>query len=183
MSYLLGMAKAPLPRRLGCRLRRRCRCCRRGLWWLHYRWTHLQTNTSCCWQTCAMHCITANVLQTQVDAQCDPTNDNACDGRCFRVICRKSPILTYRTCIRHLHRGVTPSEFCWDPWHQKPTASGILCEVVCMILCLAVSVEHLLVTGRHMTMACTVLAWHRMVKTIDCAPNKTKKGTNIQPSV
>jgi len=80
------MAKAPLPCGLGCRLRRRCRCCRRGLWWLHYRWTHLQTNTSCCWQTRAMHCITANVLQIEVDAQCYPTNDNACDGRCFRVI-------------------------------------------------------------------------------------------------
>jgi len=30
-----------------------------------------QTSISCCRQTCAMLCITANVLQTKVDAQCD----------------------------------------------------------------------------------------------------------------
>jgi len=30
-----------------------------------------QTSISCRWGTCTMHCITANVLQTKVDAQCD----------------------------------------------------------------------------------------------------------------
>jgi len=59
------------------------------------------TSISCRWRTRATRCITANVLQTKVDAQCDnlwPNEvDNACDGRRFRVtavICRKSSILT-----------------------------------------------------------------------------------------
>jgi len=31
----------------------------------------MSTSISCCWRTCATCCITANVLQTKVDAQCD----------------------------------------------------------------------------------------------------------------
>jgi len=43
---------------------------------------------------------------------------------------------------------VTPFQFCWDLWRQKPRVSGLLCGTVCVILCLTVSVEHQLVTDR-----------------------------------
>jgi len=60
--------------------------------------------------------------------------------------------------------GVTPLEFCQDLRHQKIRVPGLLCGIVYMILRLAVSVEHQLVTDRHTTMAYTALAWRRMVK-------------------
>ena len=51
----------------------------------------------------------------------------------------------------HLHsatpQGVTPVEFRGDLWHQKTRVPGLSC-VVCVILCLAVLVEHRLVTDR-----------------------------------
>jgi len=54
--------------------------------------------------------------------------------------------------LPHLHLtpplAVTPYEFCRDLWHQKTRVPGLLCGVVCVILCLAVSVEHRLVTDR-----------------------------------
>ena len=56
----------------------------------------------------------------------------------WRVICRKLPILTYRT--------------------------GLSCGVVCVFLRLAVPVEHRLVTDRHTTTAYTALTWRRMAK-------------------
>jgi len=43
---------------------------------------------------------------------------------------------------------VTPVEFRGDLWHQKTRLPGLSCGVVCVILRLAVSVEHLLVTRR-----------------------------------
>ena len=50
----------------------------------------------------------------------------------------------------HLHLlpplGVIPVEFRWDPWHQKAKIPALSCGVVCVILCLAVLVEHRLVT-------------------------------------
>ena len=52
----------------------------------------------------------------------------------------------------HLHlappQGVTPVEFRGDLWHQKARVSEVSCVVVCVILCLAVLVEHRLVTER-----------------------------------
>jgi len=42
--------------------------------------------------------------------------------------------------------GVTPVEFCRDVRHQKTRVHGLLCGVVCVILPLAVSVEHRLAT-------------------------------------
>jgi len=36
---------------------------------------------------------------------------------------------------------VTPVEFRGDLWHQKTRFPGVLCGVVCVILCLAVLVE------------------------------------------
>jgi len=63
--------------------------------------------------------------------------------------------------------GVTPFEFCRDLRQQKTRVPGLLCGAVCMILCLAISVKHRLVTDRHTTMAYTTLAWRRIVKIQD----------------
>ena len=62
------------------------------------------------------------------------------------VISQKSPILTHPTCIRRPRRGVTPVGFRGDLWHQKTRVPGLSCGVVCVILRLAVLVEHRLVT-------------------------------------
>jgi len=43
---------------------------------------------------------------------------------------------------------VTPVEFRGDLWHQKTRVPGLSCGVVCVILRLAVLVEHQLVTDR-----------------------------------
>jgi len=52
----------------------------------------------------------------------------------------------------HLHsatpQGVTPVEFRGDLWRQKTRVPGLSCGVVCVMLCLAVLVEHRLVTDR-----------------------------------
>ena len=62
------------------------------------------------------------------------------------VICRNSPTST----IPHLHLspllGVTSFEFRKDFWHQKTRVPGPSCGVVCVFLCLAILVEHRLVT-------------------------------------
>jgi len=48
--------------------------------------------------------------------------------------------------LPHLHLtpplGVTPMEFCSDLWHQKTTVPALSCGFVCVILCVAVLVEH-----------------------------------------
>ena len=44
--------------------------------------------------------------------------------------------------------GITPFGLCWDCRHQKKRVPGLSWGTVCMILCLAVSVEHRLVTDR-----------------------------------
>ena len=50
----------------------------------------IDKSTSCRWRSRATRCVTANVLQTKVDAQCDKQRPNqvvnAYDGRCFWVI-------------------------------------------------------------------------------------------------
>jgi len=52
----------------------------------------------------------------------------------------------------HLHlalsEGVIPMEFRGDLWRQKTRLPGLSCGVVCVILRLAVLVEHRLVTDR-----------------------------------
>ena len=67
----------------------------------------------------------------------------------------------------HLHlappQGVTPVVFRGDLWLQKTRVPGLSCGV-CVILCLAVLVEHRLVTDRHRAMASTTDALHRAVK-------------------
>jgi len=45
-------------------------------------------------------------------------------------------------------QGVIPVEFRRDLWHKKTRVPGIPCGVVCVILRLAVLVEHRLVTDR-----------------------------------
>ena len=42
--------------------------------------------------------------------------------------------------------GVTPFESRNDFWQQKTTVPGLSCGVVCVFLCLAILVEHRLVT-------------------------------------
>ena len=52
--------------------------------------------------------------------------------------------------LPHLHLapllGVTPVQFRTDFWHQKTRVPGLSCGVVCVFLCLAILVEHRLVT-------------------------------------
>ena len=80
----------------------------------------------------------------------------------YRVICRKSPILIYPTCIWCLRWGWPHSSFSEIFGIRK-----LSCGVVCVIRLLAVSVEHRLVTDRqtdrqtdrHMSTAYTALAW------------------------
>ena len=52
----------------------------------------------------------------------------------------------------HLHSapslGVTPVEFRGDLWRQETRVPGLSCGVVCVILRLAVLVEHQIVTDR-----------------------------------
>ena len=54
-------------------------------------------------------------------------------------------MLTAKTARGH---GVIPFEFCQDIRRQKTTVPGLSCGVVRVILRLAVSVEHRLVTDR-----------------------------------
>ena len=49
---------------------------------------------------------------------------------------------------RRPRRGVTPVEFRGDLWRPKTRVPGLSCNVVCVILCLAVFVELRLVTDR-----------------------------------
>jgi len=62
------------------------------------------------------------------------------------VVVEIQPILTYPTCI---WRPIDdPVEFRRDLWRQKTRVSALSCGVVCVILRLAVFVEHRLVTDR-----------------------------------
>ena len=58
-----------------------------------------------------------------------------------QVICQNSPTSTYP----HLHLA-PPFEFRKDFWRRKTRAPGLSCGVVCVILRLALLVEHRLVT-------------------------------------
>jgi len=44
---------------------------------------------------------------------------------------------------------MTPVEFRGDLWHQKTRLHELSCGFICVILCLAILVEHRLVTDRH----------------------------------
>ena len=64
--------------------------------------------------------------------------------------------------------GVTPVELRKDFWHQKTRVQGLSYGVVCVLLYLAILVEHRLVTDRqtdgHTTMAYTAQSIARAVK-------------------
>jgi len=111
---------------------------------------------SCSWRTRATRCITANVLQTKVDAQCDKLATELSWKRLRRstfssysqsfVIAN----LTNPTCIWRLRWGDPGPrfEFCRYLRRQKTRVSRLSCDVACVILRLAVSVKHRLVTDR-----------------------------------
>ena len=71
----------------------------------------------------------------------------------FRVESRQSAATAPAFNLLHLHLepsmwGVTPFEFCRDFRHQKTRVSGLSFGDVCVILRLAISVEHRPVTDR-----------------------------------
>ena len=70
---------------------------------------------------------------------------------------QKSPILTHPPAFG-AHVGGYPVEFRGDLWRKKTRVPGLLCSIVCVILCLAVLVELRLVTDRHRPMASTAHA-------------------------
>jgi len=98
-----------------------------------------------------MHCITANMLQTnKVDARCDKLATELSRQHFKSEVANFQLLhlhLTYATCIWRLRWS--------DPvWvFQRSLASEFLghpsCGVVCLILRSAVSVEQQLVTDRH----------------------------------
>jgi len=86
------------------------------------------------------------------------------------ILYRFRPIASYLSKVAdfdppHLHLapppGVAPVEFRGDLWHQKTTVPGLSCGFICVILCLAVLVEHRLLTdtdtqGRRQVKICGV---------------------------
>ena len=121
-------------------------------------------------------CIMANMLQTKVDAQCDKLATEL-SWQCLlamvdvfelqRVIYWKLQILTYPTCSWHLCWGWPHLNFA-EIFGNRKLETVLSCGIVCMILHLAISVEHWLVTDRqtdrYMTMAYNVLAWRHTAK-------------------
>jgi len=96
--------------------------------------------------------------------------DSACNGQRFRVIAsylsHLSKVANFN--LPHLHLAsplrVTPFEFCQHLQRQKTRLTWLSCSVICVILRLAVSVEHRLVTETDTTTAYTALALRRAVK-------------------
>jgi len=86
----------------------------------------------------------------------------------LRVIYRKLPILAYATCIWHLYWEQPVNEYFQDLRHQKTKVTGLSCGTICASLHLTVSVEHRLVTDRHVTTVYTALAWRHAVKVNHC---------------
>ena len=65
-----------------------------------------------------------------------------------RVLCRNSPTSTYPTCIWRPRWG-DPVQISKRFWHQNTRVPGLSCGVVCVMLRLAVLVEHRLVADTH----------------------------------
>jgi len=85
------------------------------------------------------------MLQTNwVDDQCDKVATE------LRIQSRQFSATTPAFNLSHLHLapplGVTPFEFCLDFWHHETTVRGLSCGIVCMIIRLAISIEHQLMT-------------------------------------
>ena len=115
----------------------------------------LHRSISCSWRTRATRCITANVLQTKVDAQCDKLATEL-SWQHFRRLTFSSYSKLFvesRQCyLPHLHLtsplGVTPIEFCRNLRRQKTGFQWLSFGVVSVIIRVAVSVEHRLVSDR-----------------------------------
>ena len=117
-------------------------------------WRQWHTRISCRWQTRATRCITANVLQThKVDAQSINLRPNY-KLTTPRVESRQLAAIARAFSVPHLHLQppleVIPFEFYRDFRLQKTSVPGLSCAVVCVILRLAVSLEHRLVTDGRM---------------------------------
>jgi len=102
--------------------------------WPRHRRNWKLTSISCHWRTRTMCCITANVLQTKVDAQCDKLATDR-----FQVMASYLlKVVNFN--LPHLHLmpplAVTPSEFCPDLRHQKTSSwanihrDAVLCGFV-----------------------------------------------------
>jgi len=116
--------------------------------------TAVRTSIGCRRRTRTTRCITANVLPSKVDAQCDKLATEQSWKRLRRstfssysqsfVIAN----LTYPTCIWRLRWGDPGPrfEFCRYLRRQKTRVPRLSCGVACVILRLAVSLEHRLVT-------------------------------------
>jgi len=134
--------------------------------------SELMTSISCSWRTHMMRCITANILQTNADAQCDKLATQL-SWQCLRWSTSSSYSELFLSKVTnfnlpHLHLapplGVTPSYLYRELWHQK-RVHRLSCGIVCMILHFAASVEHRLVTDRETTTAYVVLPWRCAIKT------------------
>ena len=137
-------------------------------------WPQPRTTISCRWQTRAMRCITANVLQTS-----DNVTTLLVESCQFAAT---APAFNLPNVHLAPPLGVTPFEFWWDYRHQKTTVHGVpglLCGVVCVILRLAVSVEHWIVTDR-----CTdrqTDTWQQLIPALaSIAQVKIKRRTYLQ---
>jgi len=116
----------------------------------------LSTSIICRWKTLATRYITANMLQTMVDAQCDKLATELSWQRLRRSI-RFRVVASYLSKVAnfnlpHLYLapplGMTPFEFCRPLRHQNTRPHSVSYGVICVILRLVVSVEHRLVTDR-----------------------------------
>ena len=92
-----------------------------------------------------MHCIPVIVLQTnKADAQCDKLATELSSQRFTLQVANFQ--LLYHTCICHLCWGWPRLSFAQIFGIRKLRVPGLSCGVVCVLLHLAVSVEHWLVT-------------------------------------
>jgi len=101
------------------------------------------------WRTRATRCITAKVLQTKVDAQCDKLATELSWQRLRRLTFSSyseylSKVANFN--LPHLHLapplGVIPFEFCGDLRRQKTRAHGLSCGIAYVLA------EFRLVAGR-----------------------------------
>jgi len=109
------------------------------------------TRLSCRSQTRATCCITANMLQTKVDAQCDDLATELSWQRFVSTVANLQLLhlhLTYPTCIWRLHWGWPRLSFAEICDNKKLESLGYH-VALCVIL--AISAEHQLVMYRHTT--------------------------------